>query len=398
MFKPDLSGADQCVMCGMCQPHCPTYHIHHTESESPRGRLSMILGLAQHQLEADDSIIEHLYNCTSCGACERICPSRVPYLQLLDSAKSTLRNKTKRNLALKSLLFLVSHPARYSWLASALKNMRMGNLLRRLGMLDASTSSIQQQVATLPEHTRLQSYYPSSGEALGDVALFTGCISQLFDHATLQDTILLLTHCGYNVHVPGQQVCCGALHQHNGEIESSNQLAEQNMASLDLHQFDAIIGTSTGCTIQLASYLERPVVDIMQFVIENDLHKALALKPLDARIALHTPCSQQQRLSTTALIGLFGRIPGSDITELTSNQFCCGAGGSQLVQPTSSTIPLRQIKVDDIQQTEPDILVSTNYGCALHMSAGLEQSALTQDKQITICHPVSLLVQSASLK
>ena len=97
MHKPDLSAADQCVMCGMCHPHCPTYQTSKTETESPRGRISMILGIAQGQLNADASVIEHLNNCTGCGACEAMCPSRVPFIDLLDNSKQLKKTEPCRS-------------------------------------------------------------------------------------------------------------------------------------------------------------------------------------------------------------------------------------------------------------------------------------------------------------
>ena len=33
---------DNCAMCGMCLNHCPTYKVNNNESESPRGRISII--------------------------------------------------------------------------------------------------------------------------------------------------------------------------------------------------------------------------------------------------------------------------------------------------------------------------------------------------------------------
>ena len=46
-----LSGADQCVKCGLCHPGCPTYVLSLNENESPRGRIALMQALASGQLE-----------------------------------------------------------------------------------------------------------------------------------------------------------------------------------------------------------------------------------------------------------------------------------------------------------------------------------------------------------
>ena len=356
----------------------------------------MILGIAQNQLKADDSVLRHLYNCTGCGACEAICPSRVPYMQLLDDCKYQLRSKTRQGLATTILLGLVRHPARYGLLKKLLQSRRLGNILRSFRLLDKQTATIQQQANSTPAFAQLQSMYPASGEIKGNIALFTGCITQLFDQQSLEDSITLLTHCGYNVHLPIGQVCCGAMHQHTGQPDITSELTERNRQLFGSKRFDAIISSATGCASQLrAMNSDRPVFDIMQFIAEHRLIEQLALKPLELRISVHRPCSQQ--LKETTLVQLLRTIPGAIIQSLESNATCCGAGGTQLINPTSSSLALRQIKADDTQMQSPDILVSSNYGCALQIASGLAEG-LSENKQIEICHPVSLLVKSASLK
>jgi glycolate oxidase iron-sulfur subunit len=397
MTKPDLSAADLCVMCGMCHPYCPTYLTNKTETESPRGRLSMILGLANGTLTADKSVISHLDNCTRCGACEAMCPSRVPVIQLMDNSKQLIAQQQHQPLILKTLLWLTAQPKRYHLIALLFKNKLLGFLFRLAGLLHKDTRYLQAVTKTGPG---FKDFYPAKGDVTGNIGLFTGCLTGTFDTQTLHDTITLLTHGGYNVYLPREQVCCGALHQHNGQIETADKLTTINQSTFQANTIDAIIGTSTGCTSQLSQRLTNlKVLDIMQFIQQTKLLDKLQLGEITQSALLHSPCSQRNILKQTSWLALLRTIPGLDIAELKDNQLCCGAGGSNLLTTPVSAAALRAPKLTHIQESCPDYVISTNYGCALHLAAGLKQmNILSQNKQIEVLHPVSLLVRSASLK
>jgi len=356
----------------------------------------MILGIAQKELAADNSVLNHLNSCTGCGACEVMCPSRVPFMQLLDNTK--LIASPRQSLTLKTLLFLSSHPGRYALLKKALGNQVLGKLLRSFKLLNKHTASLQKVIKHSTPGIDLSSVNPAKGKARGDIGLFTGCITSLFDRQTLADTITLLTHCGFNVHLPQGQACCGALHQHNAQIDVAQKLSQQNQQIFQRKTLNAVISTSTGCTTQLSTQLNNiAIFDIMQFISDQQLLDNLALAPLKASIAVHEPCSQRNQLKLSSIGPLLENIPEANIINLDNNHQCCGAGGANLIMQNDSSIQLKQLKTDAISRQNPDILVTTNYGCALHIASGLQEN-LSQDKQIEILHPVSLLVRSASLQ
>src|SRR3569833_2548563 len=74
---------DQCVMCGMCLPHCPTYHLTRDEAESPRGRISLIQGMSSGRLSYSPALAAHLDHCLACRASESVCPSGVRYGEII---------------------------------------------------------------------------------------------------------------------------------------------------------------------------------------------------------------------------------------------------------------------------------------------------------------------------
>src|SRR5688572_32027031 len=80
--------ADQCVKCGLCLPHCPSYRVRGEEGESPRGRIAYAKSLALGRVEASATMRAHLDGCLACGSCEVVCPSRVPFLELLAGTRA----------------------------------------------------------------------------------------------------------------------------------------------------------------------------------------------------------------------------------------------------------------------------------------------------------------------
>jgi len=84
------ANTDVCVKCGLCLPHCPTYLNTSDENESPRGRLSLIQGWAQGDLELTPKLTDHVDHCLLCRSCEAVCPANVPYGRIVDDFRAHL--------------------------------------------------------------------------------------------------------------------------------------------------------------------------------------------------------------------------------------------------------------------------------------------------------------------
>ena len=82
--------ADRCVACGLCLPHCPSYRVARVEAESPRGRISLMRGLALGQLQPDAGLRAHLDHCLGCLNCQTVCPAQVDYDQLIGRTRALL--------------------------------------------------------------------------------------------------------------------------------------------------------------------------------------------------------------------------------------------------------------------------------------------------------------------
>ena len=93
----DFDGILSCVHCGLCLEVCPTYRELGMEQDSPRGRLFLMRGLWQNELELNEDVIAPLSRCLDCRACESACPSNVRYGELLEKTRGIIQEKVSQS-------------------------------------------------------------------------------------------------------------------------------------------------------------------------------------------------------------------------------------------------------------------------------------------------------------
>ncbi len=387
--------ADQCVKCGMCLPVCPTYQVSKNENESPRGRIALMQGIVNGELALNKRVSKYLEHCVNCLSCEKICPSTVQYETLIDGIREYTVNQQQQKLSGKFISLLISPPIKnnlFSFLR-LYQHSGLQFLLRSTGIL--KVLGLKQQDKLLPKlssRLKLKLHYPSTlNPALGHVALFTGCMGNLFEQQAILASIEVLTCLGFNVNIP-KQVCCGALHQHSGFTQQAESCAAQNRrAFLKNKTYNAILFTASGCGAQLKASLQQNDVDvlsIMQFIHNHTQSSPLKLKPVKQHIALHQPCSLKNSLhEEKAVTELLGSIPQLVLSELQSQ--CCGAAGKNMLTQPKLAKQIRKPILIQIESISADMIVTSNIGCALHLKAGVADGT-------PLKHPIELL--AASLK
>lgn len=375
---------DRCVKCGLCLPECPTYRLSAEESESPRGRLALIEGLVEGRLEADAALRRHLDHCLGCRRCERVCPSAVPFGQLITGAHTLTGGR-----AVTHGVNWLQNPSIMTWASRVARAIpaRLSQPIASVHRMHRVARALK-PVAPSPAAGEYRTARPA---ARGRVGLFTGCATAAQQGGALQAAIDLLRHCGFDVFVPGS-VCCGALSAHAGNAESADRLAERSRAAFPAG-LDAIVSIASGCGNHLDSYqppLPAAHFDICRFLIDNDFLQHAAFRALPESVLLHVPCSVENVYRGSGWSRrLLAAVPGLTLEALASDGQCCGAAGDYMLRYPVDAAILRQPLLDRIAQGQANTLLTTNVGCAMHIAEGLT----SMGRNIDIMHPVELLLR-----
>ncbi|RDH83046.1 MAG: hypothetical protein DIZ80_12355 [endosymbiont of Galathealinum brachiosum] len=382
-----LSDTDLCVMCGMCLPQCPTYQLYQTETESPRGRVALMQAINQQKININSKALLHIDHCLGCLNCETICPSRVPYGQLIDEFRNQYNQSVRKPWLTKLILKQAAKPDGLHALTSIINKP----VLKQLIKLGSTFTDLPKNTLTV-EPTHLKSFYAgtynSQEECRGEVSLFTGCIGKSSDYRSIKDATFILNQLGFDVNIPEQQTCCGAMHQHNGQLETAKTLLNKNRAQLEQQKSSVILFFSPACGASLKQAENIAIKDARTFILEALRHQPLNFSTQKQPVALHESCSHRNMLRLKTLnTELLNCIPGIQIIESSDPSLCCGAGGLQSINYPQQAQALLQGKLKSFDLMQTNIFISDNIGCSLHI-----KTAITgYNPDIKVMHPISYL-------
>ena len=416
----DPKKLQQCMHCGMCLPVCPTYTTTHREKNSPRGRISLMRGVAEGMLQPDIDFANEMSFCLGCLACQTACPAGVEYVDLFESARATAEYHSgggslpRRTLRALTLRFLFTNPAALKLAGIALRWYRKSGLqaaVRRSGLLRLLPQRLQRLEAKTPviaDHTAsdLIKENESAERPRYKVLMLTGCVQDLIHADIHRDTVDVLLAANCDVHTPRNQSCCGSLHAHNGDPRTAHRLALSLLNRFPASRYDAIISNAGGCGSHLrrftalfptdsewqplAKQWDSKVRDIHEWLHEIGWTPPAQVLP-EEQATYHDSChlchGQKVTLQPRQLLANSGAamIPLPDSTR------CCGSAGIyNLTQPEQAQ-ELLEKKICHIRATGAKTVYTANPGCHLQIESGLQDAGLDF---IRVRHPVSRIAEA----
>lgn len=400
---------DSCIHCGLCLPACPTYLATGREMESPRGRIYLLSKWQEEGGELAPRAIEHLESCLGCLGCQTACPSGVKYEAILDQARPHLaarRNWLTRQIMRFSFSQLLPHYGRLKILGSVLRlvqTLKLDVFVANLSFvakgppLLRKIADFQMFTPTVAKHLPLPKKSWKAGVKTGNAQLFSGCVMDVFYNHVNHAALRLMVRQGTVVEVPAQ-TCCGALAFHAGELDIATNLAKQNI-DLFAASEDKIVVTSAGCGAMLKHYgdlLEGDAVYKERALLFSkrvqDISENLALGKFpvmagtaqtdrdNSHIVYHAAChlahAQGVRVQPQELLTAAAASTGAHLYDLPEAEHCCGSAGIYNLLNTALSLKVLDRKMNFIEESGADVVVTSNPGCLLQLEAGVKARGL----------------------
>lgn len=403
----------QCMHCGMCLPVCPTYNLTFLEKSSPRGRIRLVKEVEDGNLPLTEDFINEMYFCLDCQACQTVCPAGVKYGKIVESARIKIFKLGKDKQAfMKKLIFkfVFASNSLFKFFARIVRfyQKKLKPLAFNFGLYEIIPKKLLQIEELAPEISDkfsdeiLPEVLKPSGEAKYKVGFLTGCFMNVMYSKINIDTVEVLLENNCEVYIPKEQVCCGSVMAHYGDIETAKKLAKKNIVAFSKYKLDAIVVNSAGCGAFMKEYgelfeddkefrekaenISRLTKDVNEFLCEIDFKRPDV--ELNLKVTYHDAChlAHTQRI-TAQPRKIIKSLNGIDFVELNESTWCCGSAGIYNILRYEDSMKILERKIKNILETNAEIVLTANPGCHAQIEYGLKKA----NANIKVMHPVTIL-------
>lgn len=357
----DIFDADACTSCKRCQDRCPAHVT--AKPLSPMKLIQQIGAVAESGTNAGliEAIgTEAIWSCTTCRACEDICPANNEHVNKVI--------ELRRNLTLMEGAFPGDE------VRTAATNLEVNG--NPFGMAFAARGDWAEglEVARVTE-----------GEP-ADILYFAGCYAS-FDkrnREVARNFVKICNAAGVKVGILGKdEKCCGEPARKLGNEYLYQMLAQENIETIKATGIKKIITTCPHCF----NTLSRDYQDL-GLAIETEHYSTYINQLLeDGRLKLNQGELQDCTYHDSCYLGRYKDIlaeprallnaAGWQIKEMGQSgyaSFCCGAGGGRILAEENLGSRINVARIEQAAATGVGILVSNCPFCLTMFEDGIKTS------------------------
>jgi iron-sulfur cluster protein len=410
LFKQVL----RCVRCGACANVCPVYRMvgGHQMGHVYIGAIGLILTYFFHGRDKAKNLVQ---NCINCEACKHVCAAGIDLPRLIKEIHARIQDEE-------------GHPLTSVLLGKVLKNRKLFHTLlrtakaaqrpvtggtkylRHLPQLFAKDQDFRAlpAIAKKPFRDMWQDVRPRKpAHPRFRVALFSGCVQDFVYPEQLVDGIKVLADHGVDLDFPMGQSCCGLPVQMMGEKQAAKDVAIQNVTAIDPADYDYILTLCASCASHLKNNYpflvgDEPIVGVkvQQFAdkvitfstfVNDVLHVTKEeFNPSGRKTTFHSPCHLCRGMGVVDAPHELIEKSGYDFVQADEEQVCCGFGGTYTSKFAKVSEQILKNKLDDVEKTGADLLVTECPGCVLQLRGGMD----TRGGRVEVLHIAEALARA----
>ncbi len=341
-----------CARCGYCNTVCPTYNLNKDrwESVSPRGKIALLRQKILNKPKEIKRFTGKLFDCLLCGACEEVCQTKIPLLELWKLSR-------ERVFA-------------YAPDAALNVNKAVDEFHNPMGLDNQERTYWTKRLRNLSQNFIKEK---------ADVVYFVGCSTAMLPmlNSIGVSFVRLLDRLDINFSILGNdEWCCGFPQILVGKAKEAEKQIRHNVEFVNRLGAKTLVTTCPGCYRVFKEEYKEILPDVINFEVMHATQlidrfiKEGRIKFKDGPhqlVTYHDPCDLGRKSKIfDAPREIIRSIPGLELVEMINNRnesTCCGAGAVlAFINPELSGAVSRQ-KIAEIKATNAEVVFSACQSC-----------------------------------
>jgi len=353
----------RCFRCGYCKFtyeysdfNCPSYKKYRFETYSTGGRLWLIYGVINGDLQWSENLAKVLYACPTCGNCMENCRFEKFNFLLVDMIEAARVEAAKSGFC----------PEKQKALVERATNPEMWN---PYGEQNSDNESLKKE-------------YDLPDEA--EWVYYIGCTSNYRQQKIRDATLRLLKKTGINFTLVDEH-CCTSPMLRTGQVDIAPDFMNYNIAQIRNAGASKVVTSCAGCYRTLLKDYEKFGADLGFEVYHTgelikkllDEGKIKIKSNYDKVITYHDPCHLGRHMDMYETPReVIKQIPGIKLVEMERNRnnaWCCGAGGGVKIGFPDWALEISKERLEEAKETGATILTSMCPFCKTNLSDANEK-------------------------
>ncbi|HET7537792.1 MAG TPA: (Fe-S)-binding protein [Candidatus Didemnitutus sp.] len=218
------------------------------------------------------------------------------------------------------------------------------------------------------------------------VQLMATCLCDAFYADVARATVEVLEHLGCVIEFPEGQTCCGQPAFNGGDWAASRKVVRHTVRTF-AGNVPVVLPSGScaammfhGAPLEFEHEPDRGEVEALgrrTWELADFIVNALGVKTwpgrFDAKVAFHRACHTRGTGSGDAVLALLSSIAGVQLVPFGEGEQCCGFGGTFSVSFPNISSGMGTLKLEHIRAVKPDLLVSGDMSCMMHLGGLAEK-------------------------